>query len=58
MGKRKMKSWERPDFDDSPQLTKAQLKAMRPIEEALPGVAAAFKRGHAPQPKRKERKRV
>jgi uncharacterized protein (DUF4415 family) len=46
MGKAKTKSkpWERPEFDDSPELTKAQMKAMRPIEEVLPGVAATFKR--------------
>lgn len=44
MGKSKLKPWERPDFDDSPELTKAQMKAMRPIEKVLPGVAATFKR--------------
>jgi uncharacterized protein (DUF4415 family) len=44
MGKGKAKPWERPDFDDSPELTREQMKATRPIEEVLPGVAATFKR--------------
>ena len=44
MGKARMKPWERADFDDSPELTKEQMRAMRPIEEVLPGVAATFKR--------------
>jgi hypothetical protein len=58
MDKEKMKPWERPGFDDNPELTKAQLKAMKPIEEVMPGIAAAFKRGRAFQPKRKARKRA